>query len=256
MLEVGRRLVTDAGGLRPGIDVPFEDVIRQAEVTRSSAYRIWPNKDEFYTDLLLDLAEYFDRNISGFDEMLAEIAIAKISQRVDELRSSQGRHQLLLDICRASGDAYFTHVSNSKVWPNYVLLNSRLVSLEDELYAKVKAASSPHNASFDVAMTSLISQLLLMLGLRLRPGVVSPDFVLQLAGSAVDGVVLREKSVPSQVNVVVRARMFGHSQEASWSLPSIAFTACILSLVEPDPEWHDARIPMISAMLASTTNKA
>ena len=36
--------------------ISFEDVIREADVSRSSAYRRWPRKDLFFGNLVLELA--------------------------------------------------------------------------------------------------------------------------------------------------------------------------------------------------------
>ena len=36
--------------------ISFEDVIRAADVSRTSAYRRWPHKDLFFSDLVLQLA--------------------------------------------------------------------------------------------------------------------------------------------------------------------------------------------------------
>ena len=36
--------------------ISFEDVIREADVSRTSAYRRWPHKDLFFSDLVLELA--------------------------------------------------------------------------------------------------------------------------------------------------------------------------------------------------------
>lgn len=250
MLDAGQQLVIEAGGLHPGLThIGFEEVIRQAQVTRSSAYRIWSSKEDYYSELLLALAARFDRSNLGFEKELAAIAIGEIAARIASLTTEQGRHDLLLDICRKSGSAYYLRATTSIEWRNYTVLNSRLVAMDDATYEAIKQQSAPTNHEFDAKMASLIVQLMLALGLKLRSGVPSPDVVLQLAGSTVDGLVLRGLSVPDQVNLTVEGAFHGQSGSAVWTLPGLAFASTTLSLVEPDPEWDNGRIPMIRTML-------
>ena len=58
----GLRPVAPAGDSftedRAGLDhLSFEDAIREADVSRTAAYRCWPHKDAFLADLAVELAE-------------------------------------------------------------------------------------------------------------------------------------------------------------------------------------------------------
>lgn len=62
--ETRRRILDTAiagatsGGLTVGLDhLSFEDAIRDADVSRTAAYRCWPHKDAFLADLAVALAE-------------------------------------------------------------------------------------------------------------------------------------------------------------------------------------------------------
>ena len=56
MLQAALAMVNQAG-LTVSLDhISFEDVIRDAGVSRSAVYRRWPYKDLFFSDLLRELA--------------------------------------------------------------------------------------------------------------------------------------------------------------------------------------------------------
>ena len=68
--------------------ISFEDMIREADVSRSSAYHRWPHKDLFFSDLVLELARnptpgivademnMIGRTIAGRLDRLARVARA------------------------------------------------------------------------------------------------------------------------------------------------------------------------------------
>src|SRR5689334_8435525 len=56
--------MTNRAGLSVSLDhISFEDVIRDADVARSTAYRHWPHKDLFFSDLIIELAQHADLSI-------------------------------------------------------------------------------------------------------------------------------------------------------------------------------------------------
>ena len=57
MLQAAMAMVHRTG-LTVSLDhISFEDVIRDADVSRSSVYRRWPYKDLFFSDLVRELAK-------------------------------------------------------------------------------------------------------------------------------------------------------------------------------------------------------
>src|ERR1700727_1257906 len=56
MLSAARSMLAGSG-LTVSLDhISFEDIIRAADVSRSTVYRRWPYKDLFFSDLVKDLA--------------------------------------------------------------------------------------------------------------------------------------------------------------------------------------------------------
>jgi AcrR family transcriptional regulator len=56
MLRAALAMVNRAGLTVSLEHISFEEVIREADVSRSSAYRRWPHKDLFFSDLVLEVA--------------------------------------------------------------------------------------------------------------------------------------------------------------------------------------------------------
>lgn len=60
MLEAAIALVHERG-MSTGLEsLSFEDVIRDAQVSRTSAYRRWPRREQFYGEVMLALARGTD----------------------------------------------------------------------------------------------------------------------------------------------------------------------------------------------------
>jgi AcrR family transcriptional regulator len=100
MLHTATALI-DGSGLTVSLDhISFEEVIQQAGVSRSAAYRRWPYKDLFFSDLLKELAQAArPAAVSGFEASSAairEIALAHL----DWLETPEGRHDLVLELIR------------------------------------------------------------------------------------------------------------------------------------------------------------
>src|ERR1700761_7275928 len=102
--ETERRMLNAAlaivsrSGLTVSLDhLSFEDIIRDADVSRSAVYRRWPYKDLFFSDLVKQLALDAAPDVAA-DEVELMKAIA--SARLDWLDTSERRHGLLLEVFR------------------------------------------------------------------------------------------------------------------------------------------------------------
>src|SRR5690348_15859153 len=98
MLRAAVAMVHRAGLTVSLEHISFEDVIRDADVSRSAAYRHWTYKDQFYSDLSDDLAK------EGAPPGIVQAEYALIQQTVSEfpveLNTPVQRHEMLTQLLR------------------------------------------------------------------------------------------------------------------------------------------------------------
>src|SRR5689334_3183820 len=126
-------------GLTVSLDhISFEDVIRNADVARSTAYRHWPYKDLFFSDLVKELAGRGSPAIIN-----SEISLIKriLNEHRDWLRTPQLRHSLILELIRQLALEDFRNTLASPEWRTYLALHAAFSGLSDgELRDQIQAA--------------------------------------------------------------------------------------------------------------------
>src|SRR5450755_1781530 len=106
MLQAALAMVNQTG-LTVSLDhISFEDVIRDARVSRSSAYRRWPYKDLFFSDLLKELAKAATPGLAG-DEGTLELVKRVVLAHLDWLETPELRGRLVLELMRQAAPLDF-----------------------------------------------------------------------------------------------------------------------------------------------------
>src|SRR6266536_1708560 len=173
--ELQRRMLRAAvamvhhAGLTVSLDhISFEDVIRDADVSRSAAYRRWPYKDLFF---------------GGFP---------------GELDTPGQRHELLTELFRRLALLDFQALGDSMEWRTYVALQAALNSITDserrERVRAVLAASEQERQARVAAAWELLADLF---GYRIRPETgVTFQTLITLVDAALRGLVIMAQPVP------------------------------------------------------------
>ena len=257
--ETERRMLTTAAqalsreGLTVSLDhIRLEDVIREAGVSRSTAYRRWPSKDLFLGDLLLELARASEPMATTGTREASDAIRAVVLERLDLLRTPEGRIELTAHVLREVGAADVRRVLASPQWRTYLALTVSAVSMPDgPLRDQVleTLASSEQAFIAGIARSHRIGHRLL--GVRIRPeSGLDDDLLAHLGNAVMRGLVTQAMIAPSVAEREVEGEVFG--ARGRWSLPALA-SVSTLSHLEPDPEvtWDAERIAQLRARLES-----
>jgi AcrR family transcriptional regulator len=255
MLRTATALI-DASGLTVSLDhISFEEVIQQAGVSRSAAYRRWPYKDLFFSDLLKELARAArPAAVSGFEA--AAVSIREIAMaHLDWLETPDGRHDLVLEMIRRAALNDFETMFGSTEWRTYLALHATFLSVADEeLRNDLQAALATSERGFISRIADSWEQLAGLLGYRLRPEVQgSFEMIASLASATLRGLVIMALSTPEIASRRIQARPFGAAQTAEWSQVALTAASIAFAFLEPDPtiEWEDGRLAEVRRALGS-----
>lgn len=238
-------------GLTVSLDhISFEDVIRDAGVSRSTAYRHWPYKDLFLSDLVTELAANANPTI-----IRDEVAMVRrvIGEHPDWLRSPQLRHSLIVELIRQLALLDFESLLASPRWRTYLALHATFSSLSDgELRDQVQAALAQAEAGRTALVALAWRQIATLFGYRLRPELGATFETLATTLSAtMRGLVITALSTPGVARQEIVASPFGAAGKESWSLPALSMAAVATAFLEPDPDahWDDERLAEIHRIL-------
>ena len=255
--ETGQRMLQAAlamvnrSGLTVSLEhISFEDVIREAGVSRSAVYRRWPYKDLFFSDLVKELATDTTPDPTGAELELIQRIIAR---REDWLRTAQQRHELLLELFRELALFDFQNVYGSSGWRTYLALHATFLSLADgELRDEVQAALAESERRRAARIAAAWAQLTGLFGYRLRPETGADLGTLAtLLSATLRGLVIMALSTPGLAGQRLRGSPFGAAAEQEWSLPALGLASVATSLLEPDPDvsWDDERVAAVTTAL-------
>ena len=239
MLAAGRTQVLDRGLTVSVGHLSYEDVIQSAGVSRSAAYRLWRYKEDFYEQLLAEVAGSTQPNQAAFDSQTLSTALQVVAENRDALSTAAGRRAVFLETARVGSYRNFEALHSSKDWRTYVALGATVLSLPDgETRREIVRGLRRSEIGFLDQMAEFYDSLMEILGFRLRNLEGLTTHLLALAGAAViEGLAIAQISVPELSSAQILAPDPLGSSETSWPLASYAFTATVESFIEEDPEF-------------------
>jgi AcrR family transcriptional regulator len=259
--ETAQRMLRTAAAMvhRTGLTVSLdhiglEDVIRDADVSRSAVYRRWPYKDLFISDLVKQLAATATPTIVT-DELAMIRQIA--ANHLDWLETSELRDGLVMELFRQLSLLDFQTLYESAGWRTYLALHATFMSLADgELREEVGLALAQSEREHRARVAQAWEQLAGLLGYRLRPeSGVTFDIVAMLLDAAIRGLVIMALSTPGIATHRVQARPAGAVSADEWSVPALGMVGVASAFLEPDPavEWDSERIARVGQALTGLT---
>jgi AcrR family transcriptional regulator len=252
MLSAARQMLA-VSGLTVSLDhISFEDLIRAADVSRSTVYRRWPYKDLFFSDLVKDLARTATPTL-----LAGELALIRqiVADRADWLEAPGQRHALIVELFRQLSMLDFQALHGSPEWRTYIALHATYLSLaDDELRSQVRAALTESERDHVARVAAAWELLTSLFGYRLRPETGSSfEDLAALLDATMRGLVIAAFSVPGHAEHRTRARPFGAAAEAEWSLPALGLASIASAFLEPDPDvrWDADRVAQVRHALTS-----
>lgn len=248
-------------GVRVSIeDVSMERVIEEAGVSRASAYRRWPNREAFLTDVLVAVVGRL--SLHPEDEADLRMLADLIAERTVDLATAQGRRDLIVEALRRISDIDIHRLLASKPWQNHLALAATHRGLPPgDLKDSIgKAIADAERAMLD-RRAEVYSHLPALLGYRLVPPLTAPDgfrVMSSAAGAMMTGILLRSHADPSWLDERTPMRPFGSSREAAWSRPELHLVGAFLTHLEPDQDvaWDAERVRASAALFAERADAA
>ena len=254
MLQAATAMVNRTG-LTVSLDhISLEEVIREADVSRSAVYRRWPYKDLFFSDLVKELAR--TATLTIVDE---ESALIKriVTERLDWLDTPERRHGLVIELIRQLALFDFETLHGSAQWRTYLALHATFMSLADgQLRDQVGEALAQSERDHRARVAKAWESLTELFGYRLRPELgASFETLAALLDAAMRGLVIQALSEPELPAQRAKARPFGAVAEDEWSLAALGAASIASALLEPDRtiEWDDERLTRLRQGLSSLT---
>jgi AcrR family transcriptional regulator len=250
MLRAAIEMINQTG-LTVSLDyISFEEVIRSADVARSTAYRHWPYKDLFVSDLITELAR-----TAGPTIIRDEIRLIRqiLAAHPDWLDTPETRHGLLLELIRQLSLLDLQAVLASPGWRTYLALHATFSSLADgEVREQVQTALAQAEAVHTARVAQAWGQLAGLFGYRLRPELATTfDTLATLVGATMRGLVITALSNPDIASHATLASPFGAASKDEWSLAAFGIASIAMALLEPDPtaQWDEQRLAEIHRVL-------
>jgi AcrR family transcriptional regulator len=243
MLQAATAMVHRTG-LTVSLDhISLEEVIREADVSRSAVYRRWPYKDLFFSDLVKELARTATPTI--IDDELALIKRI-VAEHLDGLDTPGRRHGLVIELIRQLALLDFQTLHGSARWRTYLALHATFLSLADgQLREQVQAALAQSEHAHQVQVARAWELLAGLFGYRLRPeSGATFQTLAALLDATMRGLVVMALSMPDLATHRTQASPFGAATRDEWSLAALGAASIASALLEPDPtiEWDDERL--------------
>lgn len=254
MLEAGRELAIESGAALTIEHLRVEEIIQRARVPRSSAYRMWPYREEYIDDLLCYLAGagnwFNDRPV--FDPETFTVLKQAVEDNRELIGSPEGRRALLCEIVRLTVAQNYAALTESGTWRLHMALSATLGSTRSgEARQKIAAALEESQRVSRDSLVAVFGFLAAELGLRMRHPAATIEHMQLAGGLLVQSVALRNVQVRAAaggddsgeaalVDTLLNAPLPGpglHGQPAEWTLAAFAYMGVVDAFIELDPDF-------------------
>ncbi|MFI6170511.1 TetR/AcrR family transcriptional regulator [Nocardia sp. NPDC051052] len=268
MLTTAAHLVNERGLTVSLQHIPLDAIVAMSGVARSAVYRIWPRRDQFFEDLLLELAAHPESSPSVLDGPTLDAALTALADITDHfpelLTTEQGREQAIVEVCRQGAQTNYDSIERRRTWRTYMSLSAAVLSYSEPMRGKLEREIQKTQQRFIDQMSRFYNAMGPALGRKLRPEFVPPPpakpwSTLAASGSAVmEGMVLRSTGTMAGLQAPafeagpIPFDPFATGFPAKWSPPALSFTSMLLAMTQGVPNEEYAEIPIEVRINAAT----
>lgn len=227
-------MLTESGGLTVSMaHLNMEELIRIADVPRSSVYRAWGSKEAFHVELMERMV--LPGPEGSYADDVVRVARAVLEQHRELLGTPQGRRTVLAELIRCTVTHSFHGAARSLAWRSFTALALAVPTFDEGDQERILAALARSHARVIDRVAEMYAEALPKLGMRVKAG-FDIRTCIATGSSAMDGLIRLSLTDPDTVaSRTVRAGPNGEPVE--WELPAVAFMAILDAMVEPDPEF-------------------
>jgi hypothetical protein len=254
MLEAGRDLAIESGAALTIEHLRVEEVIQRARVPRSSAYRMWPYREDYIDDLLCYLAgvgNWFNER-PVFDPETFTVLKQVVEDNRELISQPAGRRAVLREVVRLTVAQNYHALSDSSLWRLHMALSATLGSTRSgEARQKIAAALEEAQRVSRESLVAVFRFLAAELGLRMRDPAATAEHMQLAGGLLVQSVALRNVQVraaaggddcgeAAKVDALLNAPLPGpglNGQPAEWTLAAFAYMGVVDAFIELDPDF-------------------
>ncbi|OBA46069.1 hypothetical protein A5789_05935 [Nocardia sp. 852002-51101_SCH5132738] len=216
----------------------LEELIRIADVPRSSVRRVWATSEAFYLDLMERMIEPEQSLGVAFDQDTLDVTTAVVLRYQDRLGTPGGRRAVLQEAVRQGVERNFHAIAESLSWRTFIALVATLPALQAEDHDRLLRALQTAESHFIDRMVTFYQEMMSILGLRMKAEFDLRTFATT-ASSLIEGMIGRRITNPAIVRSPILLPGID-DKPVEWHLAAVAFLGILDLMVEADPEWTAA----------------
>jgi len=248
MLQVAADFIRQEG-LTVSLDhLSYELIIQTAAVPRSAAYRLWKKKEDFFADLLQEIAAH-RWEIAALDKSAVRSVLEAALEYQEQLDTHEGRKHALLNAVRVGLQLEFQRITESTDWQTYVALSATIMSLPaGDLKNSLLQELEESEAEQMGRATRFYQPLANLLGFRVKAEFGGDFLVLaSVIEAIIEGFALRSLGTPHIRNHQYIFESSPLGREVDWSLPALTCVSAIEPMIEEDPDYN--QMPVLTSIV-------
>jgi AcrR family transcriptional regulator len=203
----------------------MEELIRIADVPRSSVYREWDTKEAFHVDLMYQLIEPIKDHGAAWDAKTLQIAKKVIRDHKDMLDTAEGRRAVLCEAVHKGVRHNFAALKKSRSWRTAKALMATLPTLEEDARHHISDALTESERRFIDKMSEFYDEVMPALSLRMKEP-FNTKMLAAAASSVVEGLVDRSRVNADVIDTPVNLPGLD-GRPTDWHLAAVSFLAIV-----------------------------